>query len=223
MSEIKVNEIGGISVHDLVRPVEGSGINNKYAQYAGAIPKTDETPITLREFDQSDDGVLIPKGKSKLTPQGMPEEEPATLGAAHTAFPLPVMQEEEEEPTALANSGAVEQEEEPKEFVAERPLVNQSHHPLSTIEVTFEGPFGEISAPFGRVIRENGFVVLEVDKTQPFKFVPKASVNGETLLVSWEGGPRLRVGNPGISFNYDKRRKLLVLLEVCVDDDKSIL
>ena len=220
MSEIKVNEVAGLSMRDLVKPVEGSGINNKYAQYAGAVPKTDETPIKLREYDQSEDGVLIPKGGKDLLANGMPAED-MSLGVAHTPFPMPMVGDGDDEPTALANTAVAERDI--KDYVDERPLVNEGHHPLSTIEVTFEGSFGEISAPFGKVIREGGFIVLEIDKQQPFKFVPKASATGETLVVCWNNGPRYRVGNPGISFNYDKRRRLLVLLEVGLDDDQSIL
>lgn len=175
------------------------------------VPAAEAKPIKVRSFE----------GDKLLAENSLGGPERRGVQFSNALENLPDV---EDEPTALAFTPKAGSEEE-AEIDALRPEETErrapacSRKPTPQIEVTFTGAFGEITAPFSSVTRQNGVVALTQAKGQSFRFTPKRTDEGETLAIRLEAGVEITVANPGIA--YDRacpccgaKERCIVLLEI---------
>lgn len=156
-------------------------------------------PIRRRRFDEEqrlvfDEVVQISGGSYPVQPAEQPPEA--------SAEPLP----EAPEPAAAP--------EQPAPAVAAAPSAPPPRKRREPVAVTFRGPFGEITAPFTKVIAGEGCLVLEQDLSEPYGYRPPQS-DQDVLELEWRdhGVQQHRLAvNCGISFQPDAGTKTLVLL-----------
>lgn len=81
--------------------------------------------------------------------------------------------------------------------------------------VTFTGPFGEVSAPFQKVVDGELCVALVQDTNSAFNYNPPIA-DDVSILMEWQEKSSKRtqpVINAGLSFKLSKTEKVIVLLK----------